>query len=448
MRSQNNLLFQIACGFFLYSVGASKKIIEQLSRWGLCPSYASVHRAHVALANGQIRRAQLAVRSVPFGGGWDNTQISISVHVEQRTGTKAQSRVQTGTTAIVYELRNAKLEHMKLTPILERRALCDMITFAEHIRPTQSQSRDIIKHLTIGIVEILINFQPGLEHLRDSPLLKRRQYRPPTPKNKNKEYVLRTTTIDEGSTEGTVEVIGNIFSTQLDFELHELDDYAVPIYGDQKTNALARAAQILRDGDVSSITRCTTGEIGPGHFHVQMNDNWSNLKIHRGASNELGSLQYYIAILGKVRMNNEQPEYETLRSFTTQVLSGSILHLWEIEAGMSLKSFVASKPSDKKLLEIASNIYDKYVKEGALQHPEVIKISKTDNTFRNAVLLNRDLLLFSELCLSISSGDYGRVEIMLGILTMKFTGAGCRNYTTELLYFIQNLNKVWGAEFA
>jgi hypothetical protein len=71
-----------------------------------------------------------------------------------------------------------------------------------------------------------------------------------------------------------------------------------------------------------------------------------------------------------------------------------------------------------------------------------------DMALGNAVLLNHDLLLFYELSLSISSGDFGRVELMLGILTMTFAGAGCKNYTTELLPFIQNLKKVWTPKFA
>lgn len=67
---------------------------------------------------------------------------------------------------------------------------------------------------------------------------------------------------------------------------------------------------------------------------------------------------------------------------------------------------------------------------------------------RNIILLNRDLLIFYELDLAISSGDFGHIEIFLGTLTMMFAGAGCKNYTTEFLHFIQNLNKVWTPEFA
>ncbi|KAJ7129942.1 hypothetical protein C8R46DRAFT_832459, partial [Mycena filopes] len=71
-----------------------------------------------------------------------------------------------------------------------------------------------------------------------------------------------------------------------------------------------------------------------------------------------------------------------------------------------------------------------------------------DETFRNLHLLMRDTLLFYFLRTSISSGDFGRVELLLGTLTMMFTGGRSTNYQTELLYFLQNLRKVWPESFA
>ncbi|KAG1890900.1 hypothetical protein F4604DRAFT_1541038, partial [Suillus subluteus] len=64
-----------------------------------------------------------------------------------------------------------------------------------------------------------------------------------------------------------------------------------------------------------------------------------------------------------------------------------------------------------------------------------------DGVLRNIILLNCDLLIFYELYLAVSSGDFGHVENFLSALTMIFAGAGCKNYTGELLQFIQNLKK-------
>jgi len=106
------------------------------SRLGLSPSYSTVHKGHATLADGQMRHAKAAARS-PDGHmtGWDNTQICTSIHVEQRGLTPA--KVQTGTTSIIYPLRNSSPEAIRLKPILERQRQCDMINFAD-LRPTRS----------------------------------------------------------------------------------------------------------------------------------------------------------------------------------------------------------------------------------------------------------------------------------------------------------------------
>jgi len=132
------------------------------------------------------------------------------------------------------------------------------------------------------------------------------------------------------------------------------------------------------------------------------------------------------------------------------VLSGNILTYWKSETGLSLSEFAATKPSPMQLLKHAQNIYDNWVSNTALQRaagtPD--EDGSSDKAQRNTILLNRDFLMFFELSSAISSGDFGRVEILMGTITMMFAGAGCKNYTTELLHFIQNLKHVWTAEFA
>ncbi|KAJ6585484.1 hypothetical protein B0H19DRAFT_926076, partial [Mycena capillaripes] len=66
----------------------------------------------------------------------------------------------------------------------------------------------------------------------------------------------------------------------------------------------------------------------------------------------------------------------------------------------------------------------------------------------NMHLLMRDLLFFYLLRTSISSGDFGRVELLLGKLTLMFSGGSCPHYQTELLHFLQNLRNVWPEGFA
>ncbi|KAG2047582.1 hypothetical protein BDR06DRAFT_897087, partial [Suillus hirtellus] len=411
IRSQNNLAFQIIHGLYLFSSGTSRKTIDLLVHCGLSPGYDALHTSHTIMADGQIRRAQLVARG-PHMIGWDNIQVSTSTHVEQRT--LAPPKVQSGTTAIIYPLRNATLEDLRLRPILDNRLKCDMITFSDNVRPTYMHMHHMTDHLIIDIIKILIDNHPGFNYLLNSPVLKHRSYCPPPLGYKTQEYVLRTTTTDESTTDGNIKVARNVYIDQL-----------------------------------VSINQMENFQLAPGLFHAQLNLIWAILHIHRGSLEEIRGLQYYISLLDRVRLGAEHPDYHTLVSLATQVLVGHILLYWEIVSGMSLAALADRKSTAEELKVFASKIYHTYVSAHAVEDvsgqpdPEI-----QDRVLRNIILLNRDLLIFYKLDLAISSGDFGRVEIFLGTLTMMFAGARCKNYTTELLHFIQNLNKVWTSNFA
>ncbi|KAJ7280831.1 hypothetical protein C8J57DRAFT_1174450 [Mycena rebaudengoi] len=439
-RSQNNNLCAIPCSLYFYASGMPRKVVDTLAHAGLNLSYNAVKDTHSMLAKGQMRRAQIAARGA-HSASWDNAAVTLSIHVEQRTG--GPPKVQTGTTTLIYDLRAVPdRDALQLAPILDRRAGAERITYAADIRPTRTQCAQIRTHLCISLVELLTHGNSAFDYLKDDPLLRHPQYRPPPKDHVTNEYPLRTTEKDEGSSDGTVQVNDDIYLDQLQFGDHDLDNIAVPSYNDQKTNALIRSAQLLRTGDLSVILRLQQYQLGLGWFHVELNLSWLLLRIHRGNGADLGSLQYFIGLLAKVRLGSAQPDFETLVSLLMQVLRGASHHYWEVESNMTIKDLAKSKPTAAQLLEISSRIFTKYASGASMEPPS------SDNTTRNLHLLVRDTLLFYFLRTSISSGDFGRVELLLGTLTMMFAGGGSPNYQKELLYFIQNLKKVWTPAFA
>jgi hypothetical protein len=311
LRSSNNQRCQIPIGYFFYSAGISRKVIDMTSRLGLSLSYSTVHKGHATLADGQMRRAKAAARSLDgHMTGWDNTQICTSIHVEQRG--LAPAKVQTGTTSIIYPLRNSSPDAIRLKPILERQRQCNMINFAD-LRPTRSQARDIERHFVQQILHILFMNEEGFSYLdKNDSGLKPRAYRPPPPGYKTTEFVMRTTTIDEGSTEGNIKVADEQYFIQLAFQKNDLDDTAILLIPDQATNALTRAAQILRKGDLNAIHHMSCFQCGIGWFHAQLNFLWALLHIHRGDGEQIGSLQFFITLLGKVRLGKDKPDFNTL----------------------------------------------------------------------------------------------------------------------------------------
>lgn len=178
---------------------------------------------------------------------------------------------------------------------------------------------------------------------------------------KTKFFPTRASTIEEASVKGNLLVHEDIYIVQLQRNPEHLNEFAIPSYHDQLTNARNRGAQLPRGKDVTAWTRRKVFQLAFGVFHLIMNLIWCLLHIHRGTINQSGSLTHLFAILDKVRLVAEHPDYHTLLTGLTQVLEGLILNAWHKECGIpNLDAFLKSNPSPEQILEIARTIIKKY----------------------------------------------------------------------------------------
>lgn len=121
------------------------------------------------------------------------------------------------------------------------------------------------------------------------------------------------------------------------------------------------------------------------------------------------------------------------------------MQCWATKTGFQdLEDYAKTKPSFSDLKNIAQEIFIEFASDQGLKACS----DANDNLLRNVILLNRDLLIFYEFDSAILSGDFGRLELLLGILTRMFNGAGAKNYSIELLHLLQNLLMSWPEEFA
>ncbi|KLO04322.1 hypothetical protein SCHPADRAFT_897121 [Schizopora paradoxa] len=446
-RSKYSIYFQLNFAFVLYSCGISRRSIDLLSKCGLCVSYTSLSDSLKAVSNAMMKRASddaLGVHAI----SWDNYQSKKSIHAEQYYS--AASKVELGTSIIRYPLRWVSPNICSLRPILERQAKGELITYKEHIRPTIPQLAAIDEHLRLDLIHILIGshakFRPYADHYK----LKHKRHRKVPPSLGIETQALQATTADESTTIGQINVLQDIYVRQLGVNPDDMEDLAIPCINDQATNARIRAAQAMRSADTNSFNKVANFQLGMGLFHTQMNDSWALLGIHRGSLKDPGSLQYAADLLHHSRVGSDRPDYYTLTSLFDKVLKANILTCWRLECGFdTLEAFAASNPSDDDLIQKAGFILDKYASDEGLQtYAHEGDPDKEDSLLCNTILLNRDLLLLHELDNAISAGDFGRVENMIGPILFTFCGAGCTNYTGELLHLVQNLNIVWPPEFA
>ena len=132
--SRYSISFQIAFGLFLYCTGTSCQAIDILSKLGLSICYESLLPANEYLSAVMISRVQTVAR-LPHTIGWDNIQICTSTHVKQWY--LGPSKVQTGTTTIIYPLRGASEASCELEPI-EKNLLKELSSWTSEHLPVSS----------------------------------------------------------------------------------------------------------------------------------------------------------------------------------------------------------------------------------------------------------------------------------------------------------------------
>jgi hypothetical protein len=388
---------------------------------------------------------------------YDNINISSSIFVEQR-GAATPAKVQSGTFAILYELRNATLDNLKLQPILSRFRRFNGLLPSD-LSLTLEQLKCLSHQFSVIILQILFKHCNQYSDYASDPALQPKSRRPLALDGKTKQFPLRTTTIEEASIQGNLTVHDDAYLTQLKREAKDMVQYAIPSINDQSTNARIRGAQALRINDLDPWTRRDVFQLGFGLFHLCMNLIWALLHIHRGSLQQTGSLTYFFALMEKARLGAEHPDYHTLLAALTQILEGIIISAWLDEVG-ELANFAKTKPSGQDLLKHAQNILNRCAcpletwRKGAKAKDNPIPPYPdapdplNDIAHQNLCLLTRDLLYMVELTSAISEGDFGRVEDLLPTLAKIFRGAGSNNYCTEVLHFLANLKHIWTPKFA
>ncbi|KAF8232784.1 hypothetical protein L208DRAFT_1270506 [Tricholoma matsutake] len=339
---------------------------------------------------------------------------------------------------------------------------------------------------TINIAKVLITYVKGFacyQNLKELQNIPRRRL---PLDHKTQSYPLRASTIEEASTTGNLLVHDDIYLVQLDCSPEDLDKYTIPAFNDQLTNAWICGGQAMRNQDLTPWTRREIFQLSFSVFHLTMNLIWALLHVHHGTINQYGSLSHFFAVLEKVRLGAEHPNFHTLLTTLTQILNGLILNAWRDVCGFSsLDVFAESHPTTAQILKLAGDILKNYATPTENMEPSK-KPSKAQRTapqpsagassgesessgsdssddeptdkppsspvinitHENIIQLMRDLLYVIELVCAVSDGDFGQIEDILPDLACIFHGTGSNNYATEILHLLFNIKEVWTPEFA
>ncbi|KAF9226424.1 hypothetical protein BS17DRAFT_878968 [Gyrodon lividus] len=218
-RSQLSLYFAAPLTLCLWTNGASRQTIEALHKCGLCISFISLTKLLNNLATQTLERAAHVARG-PHIMCYDNINISTSIFVEQRAS--APAKVQSGTFAVLYEVRNGNPTHMHLSPILAQAQQASDLTFNRDVQPSRDQMKSYHSQLRIHIINILLDFCKAFQGYKRpcGPILQHPECRMPKG-YQTKQYPICTSTINESSITGNIAVIHDVYINQLKMT-HEL----------------------------------------------------------------------------------------------------------------------------------------------------------------------------------------------------------------------------------
>ncbi|KAI0046675.1 hypothetical protein FA95DRAFT_1493692 [Auriscalpium vulgare] len=438
-------------GLFLWSTGSQRKTIDALHRCGLSISYDSILSCLNTLGTDAIKAARV-VADGPHMLSYDNINLSTSDAVEQR-GAETPKKAQAGTFPIIYSVRLGDgapdPSVFALGPIRERFLLTKGLDYNRDLRPSTATLKATHHHFCITVIHILFEHCDELKLLLASQPEFQHTPRRPMPKGyRTRYYPLRTTTIEEATVGGNLDVHDNAYLVQLGMTRDQLKKRAILTINDVLTNQRIRTGQLLRKPDVSCWSRREVFQVAIGLFHMGMNLIWLILHIHRGTLAEIGSLTYFFALMDKTRLGAPHPDYYPLLAALKQILHGVILECARDLSGFpSLASFAKSKPTSDDLLKLAVEIVQAFKPMPDALKPDQPSPDR-DRAHHNLRLLIRDLLFAFVFIQAISDCDSGRIELIFPQLAMIFRGAGGNNYCSELLHMILNLKHVWTPEFA
>ena len=95
-------------------------------------------------------------------------------------------------------------------------------------------------------------------------------------------------------------------------------------------------------------------------FHLLLNLILGLLHVHYGTINVPGGLAFYFALLKKVQLDEEHPDFHTLLTALTQILDSLLLNAWRQECAADdhiiFTNFLATAPTPEKLLKYVHHI--------------------------------------------------------------------------------------------
>lgn len=285
------------------------------------------------------------------------------------------------------------------------------------------------------------------EH-RDSQLLVPPKPINTVPSRKSNVRMLPTVKINEGSHSGMDDVFTEFIKTlEIKSSEERMERLAredvVGVVGDGLSYMLALGNYKVHAEDANGVERQDFALHSFGILHTLMavanslHSQYYGTPTGHGLCRDFQILQRK----GLATQKTKGPFFNQLNEAIHHILSAHLLDCW-LEASPNdisdIEDLVDYSPL--QLVELAEKILKGYTST------EAMVTAGDDEVFRNAVMFNRDALVYVEFVAATKAGDVGRFLHLLPALTARFLGGGNGTYSKIFLEFNQCLEREWSTD--
>ena len=147
------------------------------------------------------------------------------------------SKFQLGTFAVIYELLNTCAEDMDIQALVQNLWSSSPLIILD-LWMTSWARESYVTQTAVTVAQILTRNVEGFETQASDARLQHLPQRPLPVRHKTLFHPLQASMIEEASVDGNLLVHDHIYLVQLKRSPDDLDKVAIPMFNDQRTNAL------------------------------------------------------------------------------------------------------------------------------------------------------------------------------------------------------------------
>ncbi|KAJ6499887.1 hypothetical protein DFH09DRAFT_945039 [Mycena vulgaris] len=438
---------------YLKACGLSARAFDGLHALGILMSHKWTANAYGTLSDSAMAAVRILIHEFPWVITHDNLNVALRVF-SQRINNQSHFVSGCAYTIWLLPLRAALPVEMNRGLQIFRAENCgEVFDFATVLYGNEAADDRMEAFDEYHVLLLLLN-SPDFS---DYPYRSDRLLDPPAPvhqlegglENAIKMFILKTSTFEEASYEGTLNVMNDAFNQLLLNSQDEQERTAlkrvIAWIGDQLTIERLRGLWKYRHEDHNSFDRLDYMIPIFGWFHLVMAFANSLHKQYLGTLASAGGLRHAFDILerkGLVSQSTKGPFWHHLDEALHHISEAHFRASWLDVAKVKKLADLKTK-SPQQLRDLAKEVIRLHASREAVNRIDRMQPAERDHIYRQWTMFNMDILPYLALRTAIKSGDVGRIEDLMPTLLFRFAGGGNPKYAIEMLELFQGLQREW-----